>query len=733
MPASSMMDRLSPRADDDLVLYDFLRDALPPKDLLLRETQKFVALQELSLWSENRSNPPDLKLLKTLAKLACCRVEKIETFGEEAMLLLMDALEEKFQECLKVVHEMLINGEEPLAIKVEPEETSTTDLSKDQSYLERADKDSTKTLNIWTCENCELILTSYDAFKLHSEGCSTWLDEQDEPTSLDISENVQSDDMQEIPSETSKQNVPSENGQLTTVPKKRRGRPPKIKEVPTPDPVRIRKKVKKKLASIKKEKRVKFHEKDKEAAVKRDQDDLTCRFCSEEFSDKAKLHKHIWKHNRKRSHMCDVCGKGFWMKYLLKEHRNTHTGEKPYTCSTCGISFSQMQGFNAHLRAHRFEDERKMENLPSVPIIRETRELPCTEAKDTKTSLQPSLVCRYCGRECKTLRTLSNHENIHTSGISKNSYKYFMEVKEKEFVGEKRHGCEICNEKFAYRNSLSYHKRKMHRLFICVKCGKSYNCSQALNNHLRAHAGEKNFECLICHKKYLHQTGLAKHMEVHEGKFYSCDICFRSFTRLAYLRKHQVMHGDQDKYAEVKSKRAANCRRQRSGMSEEQKEEYKKERREYMRDWLAKKRKSTFCTSALTAPMGTARTVVVQRAVSPIANTSLPVSSFLKMPIMSGTMTEGCLAINPSNAIATIIDSSSTGHDFKPLTLTIPTNMAVSLAVSNNLQGSTLNHAQLPPNVLPITLSNATLTNIPVSLSNALFVNSLATSLSTSL
>jgi hypothetical protein len=109
--------------------------------------------------------------------------------------------------------------------------------------------------------------------------------------------------MQEIPSETSKQNVPSENGQLTTVPKKRRGRPPKIKEVPTPDPVRIRKKVKKKLASIKKEKRVKFHEKDKEAAVKRDQDDLTCRFCSEEFSDKAKLHKHIWKHKRKRSHM----------------------------------------------------------------------------------------------------------------------------------------------------------------------------------------------------------------------------------------------------------------------------------------------------------------------------------------------------------------------------------------------------------------------------------------------
>ena len=82
-------------------------------------------------------------------------------------------------------------------------------------------------------------------------------------------------------------------------------------------------------------------------------------------------------------------------------------------------------------------------------------------------------------------------------------------------------------------------------------------------------------------------------MEIHEGKTFSCEICARSFTRVAYLRKHQLMHGDQDKYAEVKSKRAANCRRQRSGMTDAQKEEYKKDRREYMRDWLAKKRKTT--------------------------------------------------------------------------------------------------------------------------------------------
>ena len=32
-------------------------------------------------------------------------------------------------------------------------------------------------------------------------------------------------------------------------------------------------------------------------------ENLLCRICGETFMEKAKLHKHIWKHNRKRSHI----------------------------------------------------------------------------------------------------------------------------------------------------------------------------------------------------------------------------------------------------------------------------------------------------------------------------------------------------------------------------------------------------------------------------------------------
>lgn len=154
------------------------------------------------------------------------------------------------------------------------------------------------------------------------------------------------------------------------------------------------------------------------------------------------------------------------------------TGERPYVCLTCGDSFRQLQGYNAHKRAHRFERKikdkgsRKRSSKKSGEEGNEgggeesTKEPKTEEDPSTQNGQPLSLNCQYCGRGCKTLRTLTNHESIHTSGISKNSYKYFMEVKEKEFEGEKEHACEVCDEKFAFKNSLSYHRRKCHRMFI---------------------------------------------------------------------------------------------------------------------------------------------------------------------------------------------------------------------------------------------------------------------------
>ena len=90
-------------------------------------------------------------------------------------------------------------------------------------------------------------------------------------------------------------------------------------------------------------------------------------------------------------------------------------------CNMCGAEYQSLSSYTSHKRTHT----------------------------------ETGLACKFCGRSCKNKRTLTNHENIHTGGISKDSKKYFLLVKEKEAaLEEKIHPCEICGEKFAFKNSL---------------------------------------------------------------------------------------------------------------------------------------------------------------------------------------------------------------------------------------------------------------------------------------
>ena len=82
----------------------------------------------------------------------------------------------------------------------------------------------------------------------------------------------------------------------------------------------------------------------------------------------------------------------------------------------------------------------------------------------------------------------------------------------------------------------------------------------------------------------------------------------------------------------------------------------------------------------------------------------------------------------PSNVLdGTAMNSA---NELKPLTLTLPSNIAVSIGLTNALQPANLSQIQLPANVLPVALANGTITNVPISMTNAFFsTNTLSTSL----
>ena len=68
--------------------------------------------------------------------------------------------------------------------------------------------------------------------------------------------------------------------------------------------------------------------------------------------------------------------------------------------------------------------------------------------------------------------------------------------------------------------------------------------------------------------------------------------------------------------------------------------------------------------------------------------------------------------------------SISTGNELKPLTLTLPSNLAASLGLTTALQPAQLgpiSQIQIPTNVLPVALTNGTVANVPISMTNAFF------------
>lgn len=93
--------------------------------------------------------------------------------------------------------------------------------------------------------------------------------------------------------------------------------------------------------------------------------------------------------------------------------------------------------------------------------------------------------------------------------------------------------CRLCRELYEDAFGLAQHRcsRIVHVEYRCPECDKVFNCPANLASHRRWHKPRPGKEV-----KPPEETDL------ESGEQFPCEECGKRFRRIAYLRKHQVIH-----------------------------------------------------------------------------------------------------------------------------------------------------------------------------------------------
>lgn len=171
-----------------------------------------------------------------------------------------------------------------------------------------------------------------------------------------------------------------------------------------------------------------------------------------------------------------------------------------YTCSVCNKVFDRPYRLTRHLQIHD----------PN----------------------RPRVTCQVCDRSFTRLDTLENHiKSMHSD--------------------ERPYRCQYssCEKSFATQSALINHL-KVHtdgKPYKCLECDSSFTLLLEYKQHVRqAHANTENLRCSDCYRVFSDTENLERHRAVEHRL--ECEICGKSFARLAYLQLHVQVHSGERIY-----------------------------------------------------------------------------------------------------------------------------------------------------------------------------------------
>ncbi|XP_020291302.1 zinc finger protein 418-like [Pseudomyrmex gracilis] len=261
-------------------------------------------------------------------------------------------------------------------------------------------------------------------------------------------------------------------------------------------------------------------------------EDVVCSTCGKDFCTENSLFEHyMFVHKGARPFICELCGKSFQLKMRLKEHLRTHTGEKPYKCDKCGMRCTTNNSLRLHSKTHIsgamytcevcHKSYRKKQNWVD--------HLEKHWMYDENIALSQWFTCPLCTKTLPTFRMVKrhlvdDHQIDRKDPLVTNQQPYFE--------------CSECHEKFKHQMSLKAHRERTHEgktspIYECDLCKQTFKIKQLLINHIKyKHGGKKRYKCAQCGKRFNDTKSLYNHILLHIGrKPFACDYCDKKFQR----------------------------------------------------------------------------------------------------------------------------------------------------------------------------------------------------------
>lgn len=228
---------------------------------------------------------------------------------------------------------------------------------------------------------------------------------------------------------------------------------------------------------------------------------------------------------------CRKCGSMAETEQAAARHFQEKHGSRYLVCFACGVDFRSTTNLYKHEKRCVAPDAGTMLRARALCLGRKGRGRPFMPKPKDVVLRQPigkKFECSDCSAVFTTKINLVAHVNMHR--------------------GIRPYRCVDCPRAYTSQARLQRHMRQhSDDHFMCDYCARAFKVKAALVVHLNTHAPLRKFGCSECERRYATKNALNHHVRrVHRNlpPACPCPICPMSYPRMSLVRDHmKKKHG----------------------------------------------------------------------------------------------------------------------------------------------------------------------------------------------